>query len=72
MTDEEKLDFEREIFVDIEENLFRRRYYYLLDITKNHREDIESLYRYNKYLAIYVILLNLILIGLMLCLILTN
>lgn len=72
MTDEEKLEFEKDVLTDVETHLMRRRFNFVQDTLRNHRDDIESLYRYNKYLAIYVILLNLILIGLMLCLILTN
>jgi len=72
MTDEEKLEFEREIFIDIEQDLIRKRYIYLLDITKQHREDIDELYKYNKYVTIYALILNIIMIGLIVCLILTN
>lgn len=49
-----------------------KRTKYILDIQKQHREDIETLFRYNKYVTIYATIINLILVGLMICLILTN
>lgn len=39
---------------------------------KAEREDIETLFRYMKFWGIHAILLNLVILGLMLCLILTN
>lgn len=72
MNNEEKMEFEKQIMMDIENDLLRRRFFYLLNITKNHRDDIEMLFRYNKYITIYAIIINLILVGVIVCLILTN
>lgn len=72
MTNEEKFEFEKQILMDVENDLIRRRLYYILDITKNQREDIETLFKYIKYVTIYAILINLILAGVITCLIITN
>lgn len=49
-----------------------KRTRYILDIQKQQHEDINELYKYNKYVTIYATIINLILVGLMICLILTN
>lgn len=42
------------------------------DNFKHQSEDIETLFRYMKFWGIHAILLNLVIVGLMICLILTN
>ena len=71
MTSKE-IEFEKQILCDVEEQLLRRRYIYLLDIQKQHREDIETLFKYVKYVTIYAIVLNVIIVGILLCLIIMN
>ena len=71
MTSKE-LEFEKQILCDVEEHLIRKKYYYLLDVQKQHREDINTLYKYVKYVTIYAITLNVIIVGILLCLIIMN
>lgn len=71
MTSKE-LEFEKQILCDVEKHLIRSRYYYVLDVQKQQREDIETLYKYIKYVMIYAITLNVIIVGILLCLIITN
>lgn len=71
MTSKE-LEFEKQILLDVEHNLIRKRYNYILDVQKQHCEDIETLYKYVKYVSIYAIILNVIIFGILLCLIITN
>lgn len=71
MTSKE-LEFEKQILCDVEDQLIRKRFHYLLDIQKQHREDIETLYKYVKYVTIYAITLNVIIVGILLCLIIMN
>lgn len=71
MTSKE-IESKRQILKDIEEHLLKRRYFYLLDIQKQHREDIETLYKYVKYVTIYAIVLNVIIVGILLCSIIMN
>lgn len=71
MTNKE-IEFEKQILCDVENNLIRKRFHYLLDIQKQHREDIETLYKYVKYVTIYAITLNVIIVGILLCLIIMN
>lgn len=67
-----EFDFEKQILLDVEEQLIRRRFHYILDIQKQHRDDIETLYKYVKYVTIYAITLNVIIVGILLCLIIMN
>ena len=71
MTNKE-IEFEKQILCDIEEQLLRKRYIYLLDIQKQHSEDIEAFFKYVKYVTIYAITLNVIIVGILLCLITMN
>lgn len=71
MTNKE-LELEKQILEDVELHLVRRRFNFVQDALKNQREDIETLFKYNKYVTIYATIINLILVGLMICLILTN
>lgn len=71
MTSKE-LEFEKQILCDVENNLIRKRFHYLLDIQKQHREDIETLFKYVKYVTIYAITLNVIIVGILVCLIIMN
>lgn len=72
MTNEDKAEFEKEILMDVEEHLMRRRFNFIQDALKFQREDIETLFRYNKYVTIYALILNIIMVGIIVCLILTN
>lgn len=72
MTDEEKLEFEKDVLTDVETHLIRRRFNFVQDTLRNQREDIETLFRYNKYVTIYALILNIIMVGIIVCLILTN
>lgn len=67
-----ELEFEKQILCDVEDQLIRKRFYYLLDIQKQHREDINTLFKYVKYVTIYAITLNVIIVGILLCLIIMN
>lgn len=49
-----------------------KRSRYFLDIQKNHREDIDILYKYAHFLTIYSVILNVILIGVIICSIIMN
>lgn len=71
MTSKE-IELEKQIMEDVELHLIRRRFNFVQDALKNQREDIETLFKYNKYVTIYATIINLILVGLMICLILTN
>ena len=71
MTSKE-IEFEKQILCDVEDQLIRRRFHYLLDIQKQHHDDIKTLFRYVKYVTIYAITLNVIIVGILLCLIIMN
>lgn len=71
MTNKE-FELEKQILKDVELHLIRRRFNFVQDALKNQREDIETLFRYMKFWGIHAILLNLVIIGLMICLILTS
>lgn len=60
--------FKHEYDIDV----LNKRTFYILDITKNQREDIETLFKYIKYVTIYAITINVIIIGILLCLIIAN
>ena len=71
MTNKE-IELEKQIIEDVEFHLLRRRFNFIQDALKNQREDIETLFKCNKYVTIYATIINLVLVGLMICLILTN
>lgn len=57
---------------EVDIKALNKRTMYILDLIKHHREDIETLFKYVKYVTIYAIILNLIIVGILACLILTN
>lgn len=69
---ENEIEFEKQILRDVDENLIRKRFHYLLDVQKNHREDIDILYKYTHFLTIYSIILNVIIVGVIICSIIMN
>lgn len=72
MTDEDKANFERDLLLDVEDHLLRKRFNFVMDALKFQREDIETLFKYNRYTLIYATVINLILLGLIVCLILMS
>ena len=67
-----ELEFEKQILIDVEEHLIRARYNYVLDVQKQLREDIETLFKYIKYVTIYAITINVVIVGILVCLIIAN
>ena len=66
------IELKNDLMLCVENELLRKRFNFIQDALKNQREDIETLFKYNKYVTIYATIINLVLVGLMICLILTN